>query len=56
MTEQVKKEIIKAYAYGKTPQEPRRLWVSHWRTPKGSRRKTLKRLRKGKASLKAAGG
>ena len=56
MTEQVKKEIIKAYAYGKTPQEPRLLWVSHWKTPKGSRRKTLKRLRKGKASLKAAGG
>ena len=41
MTEQVKKEIIKAYAYGKTPQEAAA---------------AMGRLRKGKASLKAAGG
>ena len=56
MTEQVKKEIIKAYAYGKTPQEAAAAMGISLEDAKRLQEKTLKRLRKGKASLKAAGG
>ena len=55
MTEQVKKEIIKAYAYGKHLRKPRRLWASHWKTPKGSRRKNAEEIEERKSQLESGG-
>ena len=56
MTEQVKKEIIKAYAYGKTPQEAAAaMGISLEDAQKGSRRKNAEEIEERKSQLESGG-